>query len=749
MPQTADQIVVEVTAVTGQYNQAMIQVANITINNMKKAEDAAEQGSSKIGKALETISGRVPDLIRNLAEGQNALHLFLQEGAQILPIFGPWGVVLGGAVGAIDAVAAATGAYETAADRAAAAQKAFDQVMRDTKGTLTESEQAAVDLASGLSLVERGLLATAAQEIDDALRAQKERLGDLLKEARGAGRVLRYALQGKIDAGAATPAEQEAYRITLDLEDVAPTAAQFNAFLAKLRELRPSLADVDDSAGQLATTLAQVSNEAAGVETKTEAMAKVQERNNVAMEDAARKGGEAGQAGQTLGLKFGSAAGQVLTLAEALQVFNSEATRVRSAGVQAGVDLDRLEQRILAETEAYRKGGAAVDAYNDSLAVEKVRSEALAAAQKSGLGDLDAKAEANRIAAEEQARLQARRTYQESERLQTRAVARPGTAAGVRPDAGANDPIADLQRQADLNQRLIAVYQLGADAQAKTRVEVEALNAARQRGLELGTAEHAQYVQRYENEAARKRQTDQLLADYAKADQLVEAAMTSQEKYENTKAEYERLRREGALTDADYTRVLEKLNLENQGYVEGIQAIGQALQNGIQGATSFSDALTKVGTALAQMLLQAALFGNGPLGKAFGTLTGLGGGLLGVAFGGGSTGTVFGETVANALTGTGGLYAKGGNPPVGIPSIVGEDGPELFVPRVPGTVIPTQMSQRLLSGRDTGSGQPITFNISMAGANGDRTIAEIAAAAVKKGLASVPEINRQHRIRFA
>ncbi len=43
---------------------------------------------------------------------------------------------------------------------------------------------------------------------------------------------------------------------------------------------------------------------------------------------------------------------------------------------------------------------------------------------------------------------------------------------------------------------------------------------------------------------------------------------------------------------------------------------------------------------------------------------------------------------------------------------------------------------------------PINFNISLAGANGDRAIAEITEAAVKKGLAKVPEINRQHRIRF-
>ena len=36
----------------------------------------------------------------------------------------------------------------------------------------------------------------------------------------------------------------------------------------------------------------------------------------------------------------------------------------------------------------------------------------------------------------------------------------------------------------------------------------------------------------------------------------------------------------------------------------------------------------------------------------------------------------------------GGLFANGGRPPVGKASIVGERGPELFVPKVSGTIIP-------------------------------------------------------------
>jgi len=43
-------------------------------------------------------------------------------------------------------------------------------------------------------------------------------------------------------------------------------------------------------------------------------------------------------------------------------------------------------------------------------------------------------------------------------------------------------------------------------------------------------------------------------------------------------------------------------------------------------------------------------------------------------------------------------FASGGRPPVGVPSIVGERGPELFIPDGPGLIIPNTMTQNLLSG---------------------------------------------------
>jgi hypothetical protein len=53
-------------------------------------------------------------------------------------------------------------------------------------------------------------------------------------------------------------------------------------------------------------------------------------------------------------------------------------------------------------------------------------------------------------------------------------------------------------------------------------------------------------------------------------------------------------------------------------------------------------------------------------------------------------------------------FADGGSPPVNKPSIVGENGPELFVPRTAGTVVPNEQ----LGGGGSTQNTYITNNIS-------------------------------------
>lgn len=86
--------------------------------------------------------------------------------------------------------------------------------------------------------------------------------------------------------------------------------------------------------------------------------------------------------------------------------------------------------------------------------------------------------------------------------------------------------------------------------------------------------------------------------------------------------------------------------------------------------------------------------------------------LLKSAFGGINFGSLFGGGVPSTESQFGssnGLgFADGGEPPVGQVSLVGERGPELFVPKQAGTVIPNNTLQSMLGG---GNSQPsVTYN---------------------------------------
>ena len=92
----------------------------------------------------------------------------------------------------------------------------------------------------------------------------------------------------------------------------------------------------------------------------------------------------------------------------------------------------------------------------------------------------------------------------------------------------------------------------------------------------------------------------------------------------------------------------------NNDIKEGIKGL-------IKGTSTLGDLLNNVADRFLDVALNQALFGS-----ILGSKGEKGGGLLGAI----------------------GLFANGGRPPVGRPSIVGEKGPELFVPRSSGTIVP-------------------------------------------------------------
>lgn len=67
---------------------------------------------------------------------------------------------------------------------------------------------------------------------------------------------------------------------------------------------------------------------------------------------------------------------------------------------------------------------------------------------------------------------------------------------------------------------------------------------------------------------------------------------------------------------------------------------------------------------------------------------------------GGSLGSIFGSSsgLASLPSSVNRTFADGGTPPVGVPSLVGERGPELFIPNQSGTIIPNNQLSTALGG---------------------------------------------------
>jgi len=135
---------------------------------------------------------------------------------------------------------------------------------------------------------------------------------------------------------------------------------------------------------------------------------------------------------------------------------------------------------------------------------------------------------------------------------------------------------------------------------------------------------------------------------------------------ENKEAE-DSLKKQGELTD----KLKEKMTAVGEEIESNIK---NNLRDAITGAKTFGEAMSNVLNRIRDKIIDAQL------DKLLGG--------FGEAFGKGASG---GEKkgIGGFLGGIlGGLFAEGGRPPIGKASIVGERGPELFVPKVAGTIIP-------------------------------------------------------------
>ena len=128
-----------------------------------------------------------------------------------------------------------------------------------------------------------------------------------------------------------------------------------------------------------------------------------------------------------------------------------------------------------------------------------------------------------------------------------------------------------------------------------------------------------------------------------------------------------------------------------------------------------------LGKALEQIALKALIFD--PLSDA---LSGLFKGAMGG--GGGGAGGILGALF-------GGFFAEGGSPPVGKVSVVGERGPELFVPQSAGTIIPNKAlgGQSVVINQQISIGEGVSANGVMSAMQASKEMAKAEVMQILRG----------------
>ena len=136
----------------------------------------------------------------------------------------------------------------------------------------------------------------------------------------------------------------------------------------------------------------------------------------------------------------------------------------------------------------------------------------------------------------------------------------------------------------------------------------------------------------------------------------------------------EKLEEQGKIQDENKKKA-EELKEKMTAIGEEIEtSIKNNLRDAITGAKSFGEAMTGVLNRIRDKIIDAQLDKLiGGFGEAFGKSAS------------GGRGKGIGGFLGSLI---GGFFANGGRPPVGKASIVGERGPELFVPNVAGTIVP-------------------------------------------------------------
>lgn len=200
----------------------------------------------------------------------------------------------------------------------------------------------------------------------------------------------------------------------------------------------------------------------------------------------------------------------------------------------------------------------------------------------------------------------------------------------------------------------------------------------------------------------------------------------------------------GEMSAADKAYFDERIRLEDKAANDAKRFSGEINRSLVNSIVNFGDEMERAGgkfgkavlgmiADLAKLILKMELAkalenSIGAAGGGGGILRGIVGAVGGVFGGAGGAGSVGAAGVSDLPA----FAADGANASAGQPFIIGERGPELFVPRVPGTIIPNSKM---------GGGGSVQVNIyqTVTGNNGDAALAQVTRTAIVGALAQVKQ----------
>lgn len=399
---------------------------------------------------------------------------------------------------------------------------------------------------------------------------------------------------------------------------------------------------------------------------------------------------------------------------------------------QARAELARQSERLAAmEADHTDLTGAAAHRLGRDIQRLRVEVEALA--------ELDPEVALQRI-------------FDDIARLEEEVARGPGGGGGQMGRRTGQDRarIEELQERANEIQRLITLNEALADAANRTLVDPTDSGSGRGGGTtrdDDATARAQRFIETLDRQVSAV--NEQIAALTRSEEQMArwrttieQASIIAAENAEITPQQAQEIRN---LTDqlAGATRQFEEQRAAMEAANEAAREVEQQNQRLTRVFTNFAqsaitdvdnvgEAFERLAGQLADLILEMTVFEQIRSGIEEMDL-----------FGSGSGGGVFFSGIGDFFGGLfGGLFAEGGRPPLGRASIVGEQGPEWFIPDVAGTIVP-------MDAIGGGGGPTIVNHIDARGAERGTAIAieQAVRRAVGESVTAVQQMARAGRMR--